>query len=90
MIVDTNYLKNKIKECKNINLCDVNLDDVDDIDDITIDKRKKSEERIVDYLTKVKNPYIFKSNGKLIQICFSNSNKTADECLTNVLKNLYK
>jgi len=30
-------------------------------------------------------------NGKLVRIRFSeNSNLTADDCLTNVLKNLYR
>lgn len=40
---------------------------------------------------KTKNPYIFKVNGKLVRIRFSeNRNFTADDCLTNVLKNLYR
>lgn len=40
---------------------------------------------------KTKNPYIFKVNGKLVRIRFSeNSKLTAEDCLTNVLKNLYK
>ncbi len=40
---------------------------------------------------KTKNPYIFKVNGKLVRIRFSeNSNLTAEDCLTNVLKNLYR
>ena len=40
---------------------------------------------------KAKNPYIFKVKGKLVRIRFSkNSNLTADDCLTNVLKNLYR
>lgn len=90
MELDTNYLKKKLKECRKINISDVSLADVDDIDEIVIDKRRSSEERIIDFLINVKNPYIFKSNGKLVQICFSDSNKTAEECLTNVLKNLYK
>lgn len=38
---------------------------------------------------KVKNSYIFKVDGKLIRISFSNTDKTADDCLTNVLENLY-
>ncbi len=40
---------------------------------------------------KVKNPYIFKLNGKLARIRFSEeSNLTADDCLTRCLENLYK
>ncbi len=40
---------------------------------------------------KTKNPYIFKVNGKLVRIRFSeNSNLTAEDCLTRVLQNLYR
>ena len=69
---------------------DVTLDDVDEISSIKIDKRKTSNERILDFLTKVKNPYIFKANGKLVKISFSDTDKTDHDCLTNVLKNLYR
>ena len=52
--------------------------------------------RIVDFLSgtiflnTVKNPYVFKHNGRLVRIGFADTNITADECLTNVLKNLYR
>ena len=39
---------------------------------------------------KTKNPYIFKVNGKLVRIRFSDTDKTADDCLTKVLENLYR
>ena len=63
---------------------------MDEITDIKIDRRKPSNERILDFITKAKNPYIFKVNGKLVRIRFSDTDKTADECFTNVLKNLYR
>ena len=84
-------LAEKLERCRNVNLDDVKLEDVDEITDIKIDRRKPSEERILEYLMKTKKPYIFKVNGKLVRIRFSeNSNLTAEDCLTNVLKNLYR
>lgn len=83
-------IQEKLERCRNMKLEAVTLDDVDEISSIKIDKRKPSEERILDFLTKVKNPYIFKVNGKLIRIRFSDTDKTAEDCLTNVLKNLYR
>lgn len=82
-------LKEKINRCKNMDLSDVSLDDVDELTDIKIDKRKPSNDRILDFLNKVKNPYIFKFRGRIVRIRFSNNDRTADDCLTNVLKNLY-
>ena len=88
-------IKEKLERCKSMKLEDVTLDDVDveNVDVITsikIDRRKPSEERILDFLTKVKNPYIFKVNGKLVRIRFSDTDKTAEDCLTRVLENLYR
>ena len=87
---DTKSLERKLEKCKSMSLDDVSLNDVDEITDIKIDKRKSSNERILDFLNKVKNPYIFKVKGKLVRIRFSDTEKTADDCLTNVLKNLYR
>lgn len=84
-------LAEKLERCRSVYLDDVNLEDVDEITDIKIDRRKSSNERILDFIMKTKNPYIFKVNGKLIRIRFlENSDLTADDCLTNVLRNLYK
>ena len=83
-------LEEKLDRCRNVNLGDVTLDDVDEISSIKIDKRKPSNERILEFITKVKNPYIFKVNEKLVRIRFSDTDKTAEDCLTRVLENLYR
>ena len=83
-------LEEKINICKNIKLEDINLDDVDELSSIKIDRRKSSNERILDFLNEVKNPYVFKVNGRLVRIRFSDTEKTADDCLTSVLQNLYR
>lgn len=87
---DIKELKEKLDKCKNMKLEDINPDEVDEISSIIIDRRKSSNERILDFLTKVKNPYVFKVNGRLGRMRFSENGPTADECLTNVLKNLYR
>ena len=69
---------------------DVTLYYADELGSIKIDRRKSSNERILDFIMKVKNPYIFKVNGKLVRISFSDTDKTAEDCLTNVLMNLYR
>lgn len=83
-------LQEKLEKCRNMRLEDVTLDDVDELGAIKIDRRKSSNERILDFLTKVKNPYIFKINGRLVRMRFSENGPTADDCLTRVLENLYR
>lgn len=83
-------LEEKLEKCRNIPLNEINLNDVDELSDIKIDKRKSSNERILDFIFQVKNPYVFKVNGKLVKISFSDTDLTAEDCLTNVLNNLYR
>ncbi len=88
---DIEELAKKLERCRNVNLDDVKLEDVDELTSIRIDRRKPSEERILDFIMKEKNTYIFKVNGKLVRIRFlENTDLTAEDCLTNVLKNLYR
>ncbi len=83
-------IMDKLKKYENIPLSEINIDDVDEITSLKISKKKSSNERILDFLNTVKNPYVFKVNNKLVKINFSDTDKTADDCLTNVLNNLYK
>ena len=69
---------------------DVTLDDVDELSSIKIDRRKSSNERILDFLTKVKNPYIFKVNDRLVKIEFCNNDKKVEDYITSVIKSIYK
>ena len=87
---DVERIIEKVEKYKDLDLSDVNPDDIPDIKSIKIDKRKSKEERMLDFLSQVENPYVFKINGKLVQIRFSENEKTAEDCLTNVLKNLYR
>ena len=80
-------LREKLERCKNVSFNDITLDDVDDISTIKISKKKNEYEKILDFGENTKNPYIFKVNGKLVKIEFSNNERKAEDCLTNVLKN---
>lgn len=85
-----NNINEKLLKYRDVDLSNIDIDDVDKIEDIKIDKRKSSKDRIIDFLNSVKNPYVFNVDGKLVQIGFSDNNISADECLTNMLSKLYK
>ena len=87
---DLKELKRKVKYYKDIPISEINSDDVIDIKDIKIDRRKPSDERLLDFLNVVKNPYVFKIKGRIVKVNFSDSDKIAEDCLTSVLKSLYK
>ena len=83
-------LEEKLKICKDIDLSEVDIDEVDDLNEIRISRRKSKEERIIDFISKTKNPYIFKVNGRLVKFEFSDNGKSAEDAITNVIKSLYK
>lgn len=85
-----NDIKNKIEKCKNTSLEDININDIDDYNDIKINEKKSSKERLLDFLNTTKNPYAFKSNGKIVKISYSESNLNAEDCLIKVIQSLYK
>jgi len=83
-------LEEKLKICKDIDLSEVNIDEVDDLNEIRISRRKSKEERIIDFISKTKNPYIFKVNGRLVKIEFTDNRRKAEDSITNIIKSLYR
>lgn len=63
---------------------------MDEISDIKISRKKSKEEKILDFISKIKNPYIFKVNGKLFKLEFTDNRTNAEDAITNVIKSLYK
>jgi len=96
-------MKNNIIEVQNVQINVINLNEKDYICISDIAKAKSDKSRAadvirnwlrnrstLDFLTQVKNPYVFKVNGRLVKLCFSDNGLTADDCLTKVLENLYR
>lgn len=83
-------LEEKLKRCKDIDLGEVDIDEVDDLDRIKISRKKSKEERIIDFINETKNPYVFKVNGRLVKLEFTDNGKKAEDAITNVIKSIYR
>ncbi|MBO5096148.1 MAG: hypothetical protein J6B98_04665 [Bacilli bacterium] len=88
--MEVNDLKLKLKEKYNLSFDDVKLEDLEEISEIKFSKKSNSNEKLLDFIKSSSNPYMFKCNGKKVKIEFSNTEKRAEECLTSVIKNIYK
>ncbi len=55
-------IREKLERCRNIPLSEINPDEVDDLKNIKISRKKSKEERILDFIITTKNPYVFKVN----------------------------
>ena len=83
-------LESKIAKCKNEKIENINKDKINKLLNIKIDRKKKGNDRILDFISKITNPYIFNVNGRIVKIEFSNNGKKAEDCITNVLSKLYQ
>lgn len=83
-------LEEKIIKCKRVKIEDVNIDNVDKLSEIKISKKKKGDERILDYIKKVSNPYLLNINGIIVRLEFLHNGKSAEECISNVVSKVYK
>jgi len=72
----------------NIDLKEVNINDVDNIDDVVIDDNKNNDDRIMDFLSKVRNPYFFNIDGFIVKFSYNDNGINAEECIENVMKHI--
>lgn len=81
------FLYEKIKRNKDLEIEDVNREDIKDIKDIKINKELSANDRIIDFLRKIENPYIFKVDNTLVKINYGTGNVDFMQCLSNIAKN---
>jgi hypothetical protein len=88
---NVNYddLLKKLDSDKSVNLNDINPDQIIDIKDIEISKRRVSNHRMLDFLLSYDNPYVFKVAGKLVKIEFSDNGESAEKCILSMLNNMF-
>lgn len=64
----------------------VNRDELTDIRDIEINTELTKEERILDYITQIKNPYLCKCGNLVIQCEFTETDITLNDRLKQLFR----
>lgn len=67
-----------------VDLKEINVNELVDIDQITIRKDLPEKERMIDYIKQVKNPYCYLSHGVVVKISFSGKD-TLEDCLARCI-----
>ena len=75
-----------LEQLRSVNPDEVNRSDLVDIQDIVVESHLPKEERIADFILKVKNPYLCKCGNLVIQSVFEESNTTLTERLTQYFR----
>ncbi len=95
MKYNINELEKKLLQCRKKKIEEVDINEVDNLAKINIDRKKKGNERILDFINKTINPYIFNIDGKIVKIEFSSKREnentlSAEDCLTGVIAKIYE
>ena len=88
--IDRESILKKLIDYSDIDLNNIKPEDVNDIDEIKISRRKSSEERIVEFLSNVKNPYVFKIKGSKLFPVFSTCKRARCAYYLNFCRGFFK
>jgi len=82
-------LPEELKRMSQIDVSSVNPDELVDVREVQIDKNLNGEERIKDYIEKIKNPYVYKYGDYIVKLEFDNeSGIILNELLEEIAKKI--
>ncbi len=70
-----------LEQLRSVNPDEVNGRDLVDIQDVVVESQLPKEERIADFIQKIKNPYLCKCGNLVVQSVFEESDITLTERL---------
>ena len=75
-----------LKQLQAVNPDEIDRSELVDIQDISVASHLPKEERIIDFIKKIKNPYLCKCGNIVVQSVVEETDKTLTECLIQYLK----
>ena len=74
----------EFEEMKKVDIRTVELNILEDLDKIEVDKSLTKEERLLDFITKIKNPFCFICNGMVVKTSYSNTKDSLEDKLVQL------
>lgn len=71
----------KIEELKNVDIRAVDAGSLMDVGEIAIDHSLPTQERIRDFIEKVKNPFCYLCNGMIVKVSYSDAGESLESRL---------
>ena len=85
---DTVISSDALARMRQQNIKEVNKDDLVDIRSVVVDTSLPPEQRMMDYLEKIKNPYCFRCGDAVVSIHFADKGNSLDSLLKNYFMGL--
>lgn len=77
-----------LKKMKLVNIEAVDAESLVDIRDVKINPDLSKEERIAQFLNQIGNPYCFRFNGCVVQVSFTETERTLEDCLQDYFSSI--
>ena len=76
------------QEMRDIDIRSVDVGLLVDIKDVQINTSLSRDERVLDFLEQIKNPYCFKVGKAAVKVSFADTEATVEDCLERYLLSL--
>lgn len=73
---------------KNVDIRTIKREELADIREVEVDKRKNREGQIKDYLGKIKNPYCYRYGEYIVKIGFEDTTTTLTDRLQELIQKI--
>ena len=79
-------MKKVIESMKQISIKECDKEQLTDLSSIEIDSRKSKQERVLDYLRQVKNPYYFRVGDVAVRLVFDEGGRSFQQCMEELVQ----
>ena len=79
-------MKKEIEEMKQLSIKACDKEQLTDLSSVVIDSEKSKEERMLDYLRQVKNPYYFKVGDVAVRLVFEEGGRSFQQCMEELVQ----
>ena len=70
---------------QSVDIRTVNPEELIDINDVTINRDLPTEERIIDFVKRIKNPYLYRCGKAVVKVTFADTEDTLESKLKDYL-----
>lgn len=75
----------ELNTMKNIHPTDISIDELVDINDVTVDKDLTKKERIAEFIKQIKNPYCFRCGNFVVKARYTDNGLSMEDCLQSII-----
>ena len=73
-------------DLKNLDIRTIRPDTLEHIDNVKINTDLPVEERMMEFVRQIKNPYFFRCGKLIVQVEYSDTDKTINDCLKEFIE----